>query len=61
LVLTQDAYEKGRYRYQDWIAAQEELLTAKQQLIEAATAAQLSQALIEQLTAEPLTTNALTN
>ena len=61
LVLTQEAYEKGRYRYQDWIVAQEELLTAKQQRIEAATAAQLSQALIEQLTAEPLTTNALTH
>lgn len=61
LVLTQEAYEKGRYRYQDWIVAQEELLTAKQQRIEAATAAQLSQSLIEQLTAEPLTTNALTH
>ena len=60
LVLTQQAYENGRYRYQDWIAAQEELLTAKQQRIEAATAAQLSQALIEQLIAEPLTTNNLT-
>lgn len=60
LALTQRAYENGRYRYQDWIAAQEELLTAKQQRIEAATAAQLSQALIEQLTAEPLTANDLT-
>jgi len=59
LVLTQQAYENGRYRYQDWIAAQEELLTAKQQRIEAATAAQLNQALIEQLIAEPLGTNNL--
>ena len=59
LVLTRQAYENGRYRYQDWIAAQEELLTAKQQRIEAATAAQINQALIEQLIAEPLTTNDL--
>ncbi|GAA5317061.1 MAG: TolC family protein [Candidatus Pelagadaptatus aseana] len=59
LNLTRQAYETGRYRYQDWIAAQEELLTAKQQHIEAATAAQLNQALIEQLIAEPLTTDNL--
>jgi cobalt-zinc-cadmium efflux system outer membrane protein len=59
LALTQQAYENGRYRYQDWIAAQEELLTAKQQRIEAATAAQLNQALIEHLIAEPLATNNL--
>lgn len=59
LVLTRQAYENGRYRYQDWIAAQEELLAAKQQRIEAATAAQLSQALIEQLIAEPLTSSDL--
>lgn len=54
LMLTEDAYESGRYRYQDWIIAQEELLTAKQQRLEAATSAQLSQVLIEQLIAEPL-------
>jgi cobalt-zinc-cadmium efflux system outer membrane protein len=59
LALTQQAYENGRYRYQDLIAAQEELLTAKQQRIEAATAAQLNQALIEQLIAEPLGNNHL--
>jgi cobalt-zinc-cadmium efflux system outer membrane protein len=59
LRLTRQAYENGRYRYQDWIAAQEELLTAKQQHIEAATAAQLNQTLIEQLIAEPLATNDL--
>ena len=59
LLLTRQAYENGRYRYQDWIAAQEELLTAKQQHIEAATAAQLNQALIEQLIAEPLATDDL--
>ena len=59
MLLTRQAYENGRYRYQDWIAAQEELLTAKQQHIESATAAQLNQALIEQLIAEPLATNDL--
>jgi len=59
LLLTQQAYEAGRYRYQDWIVAQEELLAAKQQRIEAATSAQISHALIEQLIAEPLSTNEL--
>ena len=55
LSLTKDAYERGRLRYQDWIAAQQELQIAKQQLIETASAALLNQAVIEQLTAEPLT------
>lgn len=54
LQLTRQAYENGRYRYQDWLAAQAELLAAKQQQIEVASAAQLNQALIEQLAAEPL-------
>ena len=57
LILTQQAYEAGRYRYQDWIVAQEELLAAKQQRIEAAVSAQLSQALVEQLIAEPFRTS----
>ena len=61
LDLTEQAYESGRYRYQDWIVAQEELLAAKQQRIEAATAAQLSQVLIEQLISEPLQANGLLN
>lgn len=60
LAATQQAYENGRYRYQDWVSAQEELLDAKQQRIEAATGARLSQALIEQLTAEPLESDTLT-
>ena len=51
---TQHAYERGRYSYQDWIAAQKELLGAKQMLIETAAAASLNQAVIEQLIAEPL-------
>lgn len=54
LKATQRAYETGRYSYQDWIAAQKELLSAKQTLIESATAASLNQAAIEQLIAEPL-------
>lgn len=56
LALTEQAYEAGRYRYQEWISAQKELLAARQQRIEAATAAQLSRALIEQLVAIPLGT-----
>ncbi|MAR92976.1 MAG: TolC family protein [Pseudomonadales bacterium] len=55
LSLTKDAYDRGRLKYQDWIAAQQELLGAKQQLIDAASATLINQALIEQLTAEPLT------
>ena len=54
LVSTQRAYETGRYRYQDWIAAQNELLDARQYYIENAAAASLNQAIIEQLIAEPL-------
>ncbi|MBW2941464.1 TolC family protein [Zhongshania aquimaris] len=51
---TEKAYQAGRYRYQDWIIAQEELLTAKRALIDNAAAASLNQAIIEQLIAEPL-------
>ena len=54
LASTQSAYETGRYSYQDWIAAQKELLDAKRSLIESAAAASLNQAVIEQLIAEPL-------
>ena len=54
LQLTQEAYENGRYRYQDWLMAQDELLQARQQLISNATTAWHQQALIEQLTAQPL-------
>ena len=49
------AYENGRYAYLEWLAVQEELLEAKQALIEAATQAQLYGAVIEQLTGEKLT------
>ncbi len=53
--ITREAYDRGRLKYQDWITAQQELLNAKQRLIETATAALLNQAVIEQLTAQPLT------
>ncbi len=55
LGITEQAYERGRLGYQDWIMAQQELLDAKRQMIETATAALLNQAVIEQLTAQPLT------
>lgn len=55
LEITREAYDRGRLKYQDWMISQQELLNAKQQLIETATNALLNQALIEQLTAEPLT------
>jgi len=55
LTLTRAAYDRGRLKYQDWIAAQQELLSAKQQMIESASSALLNQTIIEQLTAEPLT------
>ena len=55
LNITQLAYDRGRLKYQDWVAAQQELLSAKQQMIESASNALLNQAIIEQLTAEPLT------
>ena len=54
LRLTTEGFENGRYRYLDLIAAQEELLASKQALIDAATTALASQALIEKLTSEAL-------
>jgi len=54
LRITQDAYNRGRLPFQDRIIAQQELLSAKKQLIETASAALINQAIIEQLTAEPL-------
>lgn len=55
LAQTRQAYERGRYGYVDWISAQQELLDARLALIDAAATALLNQALIEQLTAQPLT------
>ena len=54
LKLTRKAYENGRYRYLDLIAAQEELLATKQTRIDAASMALISQALIEKLSSEAL-------
>lgn len=54
LRLTTEGFENGRYRYLDLIAAQEELLASKQALIDDATTALVSQALIEKLTSEAL-------
>ncbi|MGI1946543.1 TolC family protein [Shewanella glacialipiscicola] len=54
LIHTEKAYEKGAYRYADWVSAQQELLDARLALIEAATSVLLNQALIEQLTAQAL-------
>ena len=51
---TREAYERGRYSYVEWTAAQRELLSARQALVDTATTALLNQALIEQLTAQPL-------
>ena len=54
LTQTREAYESGRYSYVEWMAAQRELLAAQRALVDAATTALLNQALIEQLTAQPL-------
>ena len=54
LELTRRAYENGRYRYVELVAAQEELLAAKQSLIDTASTALISQALIEKLTGQAL-------
>ena len=54
LKLTREAYENGRYRYLDLIAAQEELLATKQARIDAASTALICQALIEKLSSEAL-------
>lgn len=54
---TQAAYENGRYGYQEWVSARQELLAAEYDLIAAAAASLQSGATIEQLTAEPLLTS----
>lgn len=51
---TQQAYERGRYSYLEYVSARHELLIARQTLIESAAAALTYGADIEQLTAEPL-------
>jgi cobalt-zinc-cadmium efflux system outer membrane protein len=54
LTQTREAYESGRYSYVEWMAAQRELLAAQRALVDSAATALLNQALIEQLTAQPL-------
>ena len=51
---TQQAYERGRYSYLDYVSARQELLRARLLLIESASAALTYGANIEQLTAESL-------
>lgn len=55
LDLTRQAYERGRYSYVDWIAAQRDLLAARESLVDKAATALLNQTLIEQLTAQSMT------
>lgn len=58
---TRQAYERGRYSYVDWVTAQRDLLDAHMAAIDAASTALLNQALIEQLTAQPLAAESLTS
>jgi len=51
---TQKAYENGRYRYVDYVSAQQDLLSARGALIDAAAAALTFGAEIEQLSALPI-------
>jgi len=55
LALTREAYDRGRLSYQDLHIAQQELLSARHQKINTAKTVLLNQALVEQLTAQPLT------
>ena len=48
------AYESGRYSYLEWMTASQELIGARETLIDAAAAALRYGADVEQLTAEPL-------
>lgn len=52
---TQNAYQRGRYSYFEYVSARQELIVAKRKLIDAANAALIFGVTIEQLTAEPLT------
>ena len=54
LGLTREGYERVRYSYLEWNAAQADLLSARLSLIETASSILLNQALIEQLTGQPL-------
>lgn len=54
LAQTRYAYERGRYGYLEWVAAQREFIDVQRSLIEAATNAHNHRAEIERLTALPL-------
>jgi cobalt-zinc-cadmium efflux system outer membrane protein len=54
LTQTEYAYQRGRYSYLEWIAAQRELLDAQRSLIEASANAHRYFAEIERLTGESL-------
>lgn len=51
---TQTAYQRGRYRYVDYVSARQELISARRALIDSAATALKYDAEIEQLTAEPI-------
>lgn len=55
---TRKAYESGRYRYLDYVSAQQDLLSAQGALIDAGAAALTFGAEIEQLSAQPLANGA---
>lgn len=58
LAETRKAYESGRYRYLDYVSAQQHLLSAQGALIDAAASALTFAAEIEQLSAQPLSLKA---
>lgn len=57
LAQTRHAYERGRYGYLEWVAAQREYIDVQRSLIEAAANAHKHRAEIERLTALPLADN----
>lgn len=54
---TRRGYQRGRYRYLEYVSARQELLNARRMMIESAATALTYGAEIEQLTAEPLAAN----
>lgn len=56
---TEYAYQRGRYSYLDWIAAQGEMLSTQDRLIEASANAHRYFVAIERLTGEPLVPDAM--
>lgn len=54
LTETEQAYLRGRYSYADWLSSRQALQEAQLQLLDAASTALSNQALIEQLSGQPL-------